>query len=570
MNVTATTITTSTTTIALQDIWNTTSDVVSRYLFIILNYIELIPGGSILVRYIKSSHKNDPIRTLFEIALFIFAIRYFTTAKYERSKKDHIKLKNSEIDELIDDWMPEPLVLDISPKEQWQLNSIPIVKGPIDTKVNLVGEEGDFLNFASSNFLNFGINPIVKNECKKIIHSNGVGACGPPNFYGNQDIHIKLENDLAKFFEVGGAVLYGQDFCTAGSVLPSFLKRGDFVIADASSNVAIQKALQLSRCEIYWFNHNDLDHLEEILIDLQKNIFKFEKPISRKFIVTEGIFANKGDSPYLPRLIELKKKFKFRLFLDESLSLGVLGKSGKGLAEHYNIKRSEIDVTISSMANSFSSSGAFCIGDKVMTYHQRIGSMAYCFSASLPAYVARATSVALRLLTDSQDSQGESSIVKKLQSNNYQLFNLFNKDRKLSKYLKIISNEISPILHFEINSDLRKLLNFPISYTGKGSEIEYKNKKGISDKFVESFNYENLIFQKIINLSKKQGILITRSIFTIEQEALPLIPNLKIHSNVDFTKDEIEKVYKIVSKVILDVFENLTVESLSLLTEEVI
>lgn len=553
---------TLTTSIAFQDIWNSTSDVVSKYLIIILSYMESIPGGSIIVRYIKSSHKNDPIRTLFEIALLGFAIKYFTTAKYERKKKDYVRLNQNEIDDLIDDWIPEPLVQSVESKESWQLDSIPVVKGPIDTKVELIDTHGaKILNFASNNFLNFGVDSKVKKECSKVIHSNGVGACGPPNFYGNQDIHIKLENDLASFFGTESAVLYGQDFCTAGSVLPSFLKRNDTVIADSSVNVAIQKALILSRCDIYWYNHNDLEHLEQIMKDLNENVFKYEKPISRKFIITEGLFMNLGDYPNLPRLIELKKKYKFRLFLDESFSLGVLGKTGKGLAEEFNIERSEVDITIGSMANAFCSSGGFCIGDRVMSYHQRIGSMAYCFSASLPAYVARATSVGIQLIKDSiNEKNGESSILSKLHGNNKTLFDLFSKDSKISKLVEIKSCSKSSILHLEINSQIRSLLNLPTSYTGTGSELAYRIKKGITDKFIEELNNEELLLQKIIDEVKSQGILITRSRFTYEQESLPLIPHLKIHSNVDFDKGDLIKAHDIISKIIVNNLDGITLE----------
>ncbi|ODQ59819.1 hypothetical protein WICANDRAFT_91750 [Wickerhamomyces anomalus NRRL Y-366-8] len=517
---------TLTTSIAFQDIWNSTSDVVSKYLIIILSYMESIPGGSIIVRYIKSSHKNDPIRTLFEIALLGFAIKYFTTAKYERKKKDYVRLNQNEIDDLIDDWIPEPLVQSVESKESWQLDSIPIVKGPIDTKVELIDTHGaKILNFASNNFLNFGVDSKVKKECSKVIHSNGVGACGPPNFYGNQDIHIKLENDLASFFGTESAVLYGQDFCTAGSVLPSFLKRNDTVIADSSVNVAIQKALILSRCDIYWYNHNDLEHLEQIMKDLNENVFKYEKPISRKFIITE----------------------------DESFSLGVLGKTGKGLAEEFNIERSEVDITIGSMANAFCSSGGFCIGDRVMSYHQRIGSMAYCFSASLPAYVARATSVGIQLIKDSiNEKNGESSILSKLHGNNKTLYDLFSKDSKISKLVEIKSCSKSSILHLEINSQIRSLLNLPTSYTGTGSELAYRIKKEL--------NNEELLLQKIIDEVKSQGILITRSRFTYEQESLPLIPHLKIHSNVDFDKGDLIKAHDIISKIIVNNLDGITLE----------
>ncbi|KAK7682903.1 hypothetical protein QCA50_013936 [Cerrena zonata] len=243
----------------------------------------------------------------------------------------------------------------------------------------------------------------IKSAAKGVISSAGVGACGPPNFYGTQDVHVRLEEDLSNFLGTEQAIIYGQDFVTAGSVIPAFLKRGDLIIADSGINLAIQKALIVSRCDIEWYDHNDMDHLEQILTEV-KPVLDKQKPIRRRFIVTEGLFANSGEIANLPRIVELKNKFKYRLFLDETLSIGTIGKTGKGIVEHFNIPRSEISITIGSMALSFASSGGFCVGVAPMVHHQRIQSNAYVFSASLPPYSAKVTSEAIKLITSKTTS----------------------------------------------------------------------------------------------------------------------------------------------------------------------
>ncbi|KAH3674620.1 hypothetical protein WICMUC_003166 [Wickerhamomyces mucosus] len=527
---------------------------VSIYFHKFVELIELIPGGAIIIRYIKSSHKDDPFRTVLELALFIFAIRYFTTKRYESKKKGQIKLSEREINELVEEWEPEPLVLPVKDQERWKLEKIDIITKPgYDSHINTT-KFPNLINLASLNFLNLSHHPKIISEAKRIISQNGVGACGPPNFYGNQDIHINLEQSICEFFKVDGCVLYGQDFATAQSVLPSFLKRGDYVLVDSKCNLSIQKALLLSRATVTYFNHNDTEHLENILTEFQDEVFKYEKSgeISRKFIITEGLFANSGDLPNLPKLIELKKRFKFRLFIDESLSIGVLGKSGRGLTEHYSIPITDVDIIMGSLSNALNGTGGFCIGDKVMSYHQRIGSLAYCFSASLPAYVTKVASTTLNLIDQEKNSQGESKIVKLLQDNIKFIYNKFVKDSKLLEFIEIQSSPESSILQFQLSKSIRNVFEFDkIKYTGINSEIGIRNKKGQSDKFIEKYNEEEQILQKIVDNCKENGVLITKSTFSLAQEALNIIPTLKICINKDLTHDELNKSFEILKKSIL-------------------
>ena len=167
-------------------------------------------------------------------------------------------------------------------------------------------------------------------------------------------MHIQLEQDIADFLGTEAAILYSQSFSTISSVIPAFCKRGDVIVADRGVNFAIQKGLQISRCTVRWYDHNDLNSLEQVLEAVEKERRKKRGPLTRRFIVTEGIFDLDGAMSDLPKLVclflrglsstitnitqvELKFKYKYRLILDESISFGSIGRTGRGLTELYNV-----------------------------------------------------------------------------------------------------------------------------------------------------------------------------------------------------------------------------------------
>ena len=135
-------------------------------------------------------------------------------------------------------------------------------------------------------------------------------------------------------------------------------------------------------------------------------------PLTRRFIVSEGLFQNTGQICNLPQLVALKNKCKYRLILDESLSFGAIGPRGRGVCDHYNIPAREVDVIVGTMSNSLGSAGGFCVGDKNIIDHQVLSSQAYCYSASLPAFLAAAAIVNIHRL-----SQEGSGLVDRLTAN---------------------------------------------------------------------------------------------------------------------------------------------------------
>lgn len=165
---------------------------------------------------------------------------------------------------------------------------------------------------------------------------------------------MQLEKEIAEFLDTESSIVYAQGFSTTSSVIASFAKRGDVIVADRGVNFAIQKGIQISRSTVRWYDHGDMKSLEHVLQSVAKERRKKKNPDSRMFIVTEGIFEQDGAISDLPRLVrfsffflfchalrrmqvDLKTKFKYRLILDETFSFGSIGRTGRGLTELYNV-----------------------------------------------------------------------------------------------------------------------------------------------------------------------------------------------------------------------------------------
>ncbi|KAH3899408.1 related to Serine palmitoyltransferase 1 [Saccharomycodes ludwigii] len=522
-----------------------------------------IPVFKYIVQYIRKSHQDDPYRTMIELCLIIYGIIYFLAKpkKTRAHNANNLYLSNKETNLLIEEWEPEPLAVPISEDVDksgaaWRLKSIPKIVKYYNSKPNYVdlqvnGAENTYtnvLNMSSFNFLQLNTHPEVMDAITETIKNYGVGSCGPAGFYGNEDVHYNLEYDLAKFFGTENAVLYGQDFCVAPSVLSTFAKRGDFIVADNQVSVSIQNALSLSRSTVYYYQHNDMDSLESLLIKINEDE-KHEPIIHRKFIVTEAVFHNSGDLCPLDKIAELKEKYKFRLFLDETLSLGVLGAHGKGITEHFGFEKtgSVVDIVVGSMANVFGLSGGFVLGDDVMSYFQRIGSNAYCFSASLPPYGAKGCSAILDVL------KRDNSTVLNLQKNSRKLHDLFFSTTSILNYFQITSSEYSPIVHLSLTPDFR--------YSKFGSTLEDIYAKLLKqqetckqDIEIEEFNKEEFFLQSIANKVLERGnILIARNPHALKHESLPISPSLLVCCSSSMSDEEIVKSFNVIKEVIMEV-----------------
>lgn len=260
-------------------------------------------------------------------------------------------------------------------------------------------------NFAQTNFLGMQDREEVRIAAKKAIEKYGCGSCGPRGFYGTIDVHLELEEKIAAFMKTDESILYSYDLATAASTIPAFCKRGDAIVCDQTCNWGIKNGCTLSRSAVKYFRHNDMEDLETKLKEIVEEGKKSgRKRLNKRFIVVEGICSQNGDLTCLDKIMELKEKYKFRILVDESVSFGVLGKTGRGAAEHFGIDPSRIEIITASLGNTLGSVGGFCCGTNEVVDHQRLSGVGYCFSASLPPYLAAAGVAALQVLQHSREN----------------------------------------------------------------------------------------------------------------------------------------------------------------------
>lgn len=256
------------------------------------------------------------------------------------------------------------------------------------------------------------------------------------------DIHVYLEEKLAKFYGVEQAVLYSYGFSTIASAIPAYAKKGDIIFVDEAVNFAIQKALDASRSRIKYFKHNDVDHLQHLMDQVAKEESRNPKlaKMTRKFLVVEGIYMNTGSICALTKMIALKQKHKVRLFIDESLSLGVLGKTGRGITEHLNISMEEVDLIIASLENAIGSIGGFCAGRSYVVEHQTLAGLGYCFSASLPPMLAAGAYKSIEILENDPGLTGQLARKCELIHHHFDHF----------QGLELYGHQLSPVKHLRI------------------------------------------------------------------------------------------------------------------------
>ncbi|KAG0315558.1 serine palmitoyltransferase component [Dissophora globulifera] len=473
--------------------------------------IQAVPGSGIAVNYIKNSYQNDPFRVVLELGLAIYAVKYMLSKKYRIDQND-VQLTEKEIDELIAEWQPEPLVQTLSDIQRMELEKTQVIIGAQGPKPKVQSSGKNLLNLASTNYLGYITNEDLKQTAIETLHKYGVGSCGPPGFYGTLDVHIELEKNIARYLGTESAIIYAQGFSTIASVISAFAKRGDIIVVDDGSNFAIQKGTQISRSNIKWFKHNDMADLERVLESIRvESLAHKKRPLTRRFIVTEGLFQNYGDIAPLNKIMELKHKYKYRVILDESNSFGVLGKTGRGLTELFNVPAKDVDMIVGSMANTLSAAGGFCAGPKEVVDHQRLSGQAFVFSASIPAMLTVCASEAINILST---PQGE-KLLQSLQDNAATFRAVI---LGASQWIELSSVAGSPILH----------LRFP--------------QAALTTAGVHTRDEEKMLLQEIVDeVAIKDGVLITRAKYVDRQEMhLPRV-SIRVSICATHTKKEVEK-----------------------------
>jgi 8-amino-7-oxononanoate synthase len=249
----------------------------------------------------------------------------------------------------------------------------------------------DVLNFSSYDYLGLNGHPEIVEAARAAIEQHGISCSGSRHVAGERPIHRKLERALADHYQAEEALIFVSGYATNVSVIGQLCGPKDLILTDAAAHNSMVMGAVLSGATRRNFQHNDLDDLEQILSSSRN---KFE----RVLIAVEGLYSMDGDYPDLPRLIELKKRYNAWLMVDEAHALGVLGKTGAGIFEYFDINPREIDIWMGTMSKTLAGCGGYIAGAGQLVDYLRLLAGAFVFSVGMPPVIAASVDKSLEIM----------------------------------------------------------------------------------------------------------------------------------------------------------------------------
>lgn len=249
-----------------------------------------------------------------------------------------------------------------------------------DTVVKINGQ--DVLMFGSNSYLGLTTHPKIKEASKAAIDKYGSGCAGSRFLNGTLDLHIELENRLAQFVGKDGTLVFSTGFQVNLGVLSSISGRHDYIIIDDLDHACIIDGSRLSFSKVLKYRHNDMQSLEKILqkCDIDKV----------KIIAVDGVFSMEGDLANLPEIVKLAEKYNANIMVDDAHGLGVVGRNGRGTADHFGLT-DQVDLIMGTFSKSLASIGGFIAADHDTINFLKHNARSLIFSASIaPANAASA------------------------------------------------------------------------------------------------------------------------------------------------------------------------------------
>lgn len=238
------------------------------------------------------------------------------------------------------------------------------------------------LMFGSNAYTGLPSDPRVIAASRDALEKYGTGCAGSRFLNGTLDLHVQLEKELAAFENKEDALCFSTGFSVNSGVIPAVVGRGDYIICDERDHASIVDGRRLSFATQLHYKHNDMEDLERVLQKLPQEAIKL--------IVVDGVFSMEGDLAKLPEIVELKHKYNCSLMVDEAHGLGVFGKEGRGVCDHFGVT-DEVDLIMGTFSKSLASIGGFIASDADTINYLRHATRSYIFSASnTPAATAAA------------------------------------------------------------------------------------------------------------------------------------------------------------------------------------
>ena len=254
------------------------------------------------------------------------------------------------------------------------------ITGKQGTEVDMDGHK--VLMFGSNAYTGLTGDERIIKKAQEALDRYGSGCAGSRFLNGTLDIHVQLEEELAKFVHKDASLCFSTGFSVNQGVIPAVLGKDDFVICDDRDHASIVDGRRLAFAKQLHYKHNDMADLERVLQKLPQEAIKL--------IVVDGVFSMEGDLAKLPEIVELKHKYNCSIMVDEAHGLGVFGNQGRGVCDHFGLT-DEVDLIMGTFSKSLASIGGFIAGDFDTINWLRHTSRTYIFSASnTPAATAAA------------------------------------------------------------------------------------------------------------------------------------------------------------------------------------
>lgn len=255
----------------------------------------------------------------------------------------------------------------------------PKLEGEVGPRMNFMGRE--VLNWSLNNYLGLANHPEVRKADTEATQRYGLAnPMGARMMSGNSVMHLEFEKQLASFVKKEDAMLLNYGYQGVVSIIDALVNRKDIIVYDAESHACIIDGVRLHMGKRFVFPHNNMENFEK---QLQRATKLADETGGGILVITEGVFGMSGDMGDLKAIVELKKKYNFRLLVDDAHGFGTMGKTGAGAGEEQGVQ-DQIDLYFSTFAKSMASIGAFVAGQKHILKYLRYSTRSQIFAKSLP------------------------------------------------------------------------------------------------------------------------------------------------------------------------------------------
>lgn len=267
----------------------------------------------------------------------------------------------------------------------------------------MVENHGEMIMLGGYSYLGLIGHPKIDAAAKAAIEEFGTGTYGVRLLAGSLTLHNQLEERIARFKQTEAAVTFASGYVTNVATISSLLRRGDTVISDKLNHASIVDGCVLSMATHVRFRHNDMHHLEKRLREANPN--------GRKLVVADAVFSMDGDVINLPEVVRLCRQYGAYLMIDEAHSIGVLGETGHGIEEHFDMPPDCVDIKMGTLSKTIPAAGGYVAGSHELIHFLKHEGRAFIFSAALPPASAAAAIAAFDVIEE------EPERIKKVQAN---------------------------------------------------------------------------------------------------------------------------------------------------------